>query len=243
MFSKKPRVSLAKRLGLTGTPRVKLDLGHRIAIGRSRSKGYDDLILRVVRGSGGQGELGARAVAQVAEDGVPAVGLRRRTPIMVFRGLIRLGFWSGMAYASCVIHWWHQLGPGWLRGMDTAAVAVPSSGDAPVSGVWTSLGLGYVCKRSRGSPRCIPRERVELEVRAGSTATGGGDAARRSVHTEIPVQCRVGVGEEEVDGAPDSKAKPWRRLVVAERRRNSGTTAALSSVPAMARRRCWRSGL
>ena len=161
---------------------------------------------------------------------------------MVFRGLIRLGFWSGMAYASYAIHWWHQLGPGWLRGMDTAAVAVPSSGDAPVSGVWTSLGLGYVCKRSRGSPRCIPRERVKLEVRAGSTATGGGDAARRSMHMEIPVQCRVGVGEEEVDGAPDSKAKPWRRLVVAERRRNSGITAALSSVPAMARRRCWRSG-
>jgi len=53
---------------------------------------------------------------------------------------------------------------------------------------------------------------------------------------------RVGVGEEEVDGTPDSKAKPWRRLVVAERRRNSGTTAVLSSVPAMARRRCWRSG-
>ena len=127
--------------------------------------------------------------------------------------------------------------------MDAAAVAVPSSGDAPVSGVRTSLGLGCVCKRSRGSPRCLPRERVELEVRAGSTATGGGDAARRSMHMEIHMQCRVGVGEEEVDGAPDSKAKPRRRLAVTEQQRNSGTMAALSSVPAMARRRCWRSGL
>ena len=104
--------------------------------------------------------------------------------------------------------------------MGAAAVVVPSSGDAPVSGVRTSLGLGCVCKRSRGSPRCLPRERVELDGRAGSTATstGGGDAARRSVHMEIPVQCGVGVGEEEVDGAPDSKAKPWRRLAEAERR-------------------------
>ena len=88
------------------------------------------------------------------------------------------------------------------------------------------LGLGCECKRSRGSPRCLPRERVELEVRAGSTATGGGDAARRSVHTEIPVQCGVVVGEEEVDGAPDSKAKPWRRLAEAERRQKSVSTMA-----------------
>jgi len=55
--------------------------------------------------------------------------------------------------------------------MGAAAVAVPSSVDAPVSGVRTSLGLGCVCKRSRGSPRCLPREKVELEGRAGSTAT------------------------------------------------------------------------
>ena len=122
----------------------------------------------------------------------------------------------------------HQLGPGWLGGMDAAAVAVPSSGDVPVSGVRTLLGLGCVCKRSRGSPRCLPREEVELEGRAGSTATstGGGDAARRSVHTEIPVQCGVGVGEEEVDGALDSKAKPWRQLAEVEWRQKSISSAA-----------------
>ena len=57
--------------------------------------------------------------------------------------------------------------------------------------------------------------------------SGGVGAARRSLCPEIPVQCRVGVGEEEVDGAPDSKAKPRRRLAVTERRWNSETTAAL----------------
>jgi len=48
------------------------------------------------------------------------------------------------------------------------------------------------------------------------------------VHTGIPVQCGVGVGvgEEEVDGAPDSKAKPWRRLAEAERRQKSVSTMA-----------------
>jgi hypothetical protein len=56
--------------------------------------------------------------------------------------------------------------------------------------------------------------------------SGGAGAARRSVHTEIPVQCGIGVGEEEVDGAPDSKAKPWRRLAEAERRQKSVSTAA-----------------
>ena len=92
----------------------------------------------------------------------------------------------------------HQLGPGWLGGMDAAAVAVPSSGDVPVSGVRTSLGHECVCKRSRGSPRCLPRERVELEGRVGSTATstGGGDAARWSVHMEIPMQAGSGSGKK-----------------------------------------------
>ena len=48
---------------------------------------------------------------------------------------------------------------------------------------------------------------------------------------EIPVQCRVGVGvgEEGVDGAPDSKAKPWRRLAEAERRQKSVSTAVRRS--------------
>ena len=39
----------------------------------------------------------------------------------------------------------------------------------------------------------------------------------------------VGVGEGEVDGAPDSKAKPRRRLAEAERRRNSESTAVRRS--------------
>ena len=36
----------------------------------------------------------------------------------------------------------------------------------------------------------------------------------------------VGVGEGEVDGAPDSKAKPLRRLAEAEWRQKSVSTAA-----------------
>ena len=69
--------------------------------------------------------------------------------------------------------------------MGAAAVAVPSSGDAPVSGVRTSLGLGCVCKRSRGSPRCLPRERVELEGRAGSLATRTGGGSQRWARGQV----------------------------------------------------------
>jgi len=65
------------------------------------------LITSVRAGSGGQDSLAGVVAARVAGDGVPAAGLRRRTPISVFRGLIRLESWPGLAHASCVVHWWH----------------------------------------------------------------------------------------------------------------------------------------
>ena len=67
--------------------------------------------------------------------------------------------------------------------------------------------------------------------------SGGVGAARWSLCPEIPVQCRVGVGEEEVDGAPKSKAKLWRRLVVAEQRDHGGAG------PLLQLRECGGAGL
>ena len=63
-------------------------------------------------------------------------------------------------------------------------------------------------------------ERKRDAGRSAATSSGGSGAA----HAEEAV-AGVGVGEGEVDGAPDSKAKPRRRLAEVERRRNSESTA------------------
>ena len=79
-------------------------------------------------GIGRLGEFGRAGWRRCSTATSSAAALRRRTPITVFRGLIRLVFRSGTAYASCVNHWWHYLGPGWLGGMGAAAVAASLAG-------------------------------------------------------------------------------------------------------------------
>ena len=61
--------------------------------------------------------------------------------------------------------------------------------------------------------------------RCGVGSTAWSSSGSGATHAEEAV-AGVGVGEGEVDGAPDSKAKPLRRLAEAEWRQKSVSTAA-----------------
>ena len=70
-------------------------------------------------------------------------------PFLAIRGSKRPGFGSLRIYASCVIHPWHQLDSGWLRGVDASAAAALGAGSPPAWGVRAVLVLGSACKRDR----------------------------------------------------------------------------------------------
>ena len=50
-----------------------------------------------------------------------------------------------------MIHLWHYLGLGWLRGVDATAAAALGAGNPPACGVRAVLVLWHGCKRFRGT--------------------------------------------------------------------------------------------
>ena len=143
---------------------------------------------------------------------------RRCSPACGMQAVLRLGFGTGRTRVTRVSYL------GTRRG-----VSAQRKGDAPQRGgsaaLRRTLSHGTAGYSGLHAPKSSAQGRGKhdeahqgLGVDGGEAQwrnSGGVGAARRSLCPEIPVQCRVGVGEEEVDGAPECKAKLWRRLVVA----------------------------
>ena len=118
----------------------------------------------------------------------------------------------------------------WGSGRGFVAARAASGGPArwgsPACGALTvavAYRLQKLAQKGDKVGACLTEVRIERKRDAGrsaATSSGGSGAA----HAEEAV-AGVGVGEGEVDGAPDSKAKPRRRLAEVERRRNSESTA------------------
>ena len=88
------------------------------------------------------------------------------------------------------------------------------------SGHWNGLRARFLAQNVEEVVLVLTEARIRPKWRIESTTARSGGESRAALEEEAAAG--VGFGEGEVDGAPDSNAKPRRRLAEAERRDHGG---------------------
>ena len=70
--------------------------------------------------------------------------------VLAFQGSKSSGLGSGRIYASCVIHPWPLLGPGWSVAEGAPATAGQRGGGSPARVLWATPGLRATAKGAKG---------------------------------------------------------------------------------------------